>query len=190
MAITLCGRIDLKSFPPEELVVRGNVAWAKGDLNERLYVWRGKPACAIRISAPLAAQYCGDYTNYTKTSLMMLEAGSTASSQTAFLGSASAGPDPGTGGPDPGTETEKADRVEKITCIPTDDDRFKFLENMNAGIDFFSVNDKGYQGKALVPSAAAVPMRSNVQTYGPWAINLVPLPAARIIPFVSTDIIN
>jgi len=48
-------------------------------------------------------------------------------------------------------------------------DNKKKLEKARTAVDIRSINALGFQGTAVIPSAAIIPMKSNIKTYGPYA---------------------
>ena len=42
-------------------------------------------------------------------------------------------------------------------------------KNAQNGVDATQTNNGGYQPAAVIPDIVAIPLRSNVTTYGPWA---------------------
>lgn len=172
--ITICGQIDVLSFPDNEIWADNTTAWVKSDVDEKLYSWRGRPAAVLKISSPLAARYCGDGAEFIPAMVMSLESGEEAI-DVAFENQEGEEPSPVDGDPGTGEEASPTDpdKPEAPAATNPEDqlcwtEKTKFLTNMGVALDSYSINDKGYQGKALKPTAAAVPMRSNVLTYGPW----------------------
>ena len=168
-----CGKIDIKKFPEDEIIVIGDTAWVKADVEEKIYAWQGSAAAVIKLSAPLAAQYCEGETEWLPTALMALEASSSSQSAAIDKGEEELEPDPeddpedDPADPDaPPDQTDGSESLANNLCGFIND---AFLFQTHSALDAYSVNDKGYQGKALTPSAAAIPMKSNVRTYGPYA---------------------
>ena len=168
--ITLCGKIDIQSFPENEIFTTEETAWVKADVDEKLYSWRGRPATVLKISSPLTARYCGDAAEFIPAMIGNLEA-TEVGIDAAFENEYTDPADPNAGDGEAPPEDPDALPAENPPDPLCYTEKTAFLENMNVALDAYSINDKGYQGKAIVPSAAAVPMRSNIRTYGPWASN-------------------
>ena len=164
MAGVACGKIDIKQFPQDEIVVIGDVAWAKADIEEKLQIWRGRPSAILKLSAALVTQYCDGDTNLIPTLLMTNEATETVLDVTVPAPSGSDNPSAAANPPDDSGAAVEA--VANALCATTGS---IFLLNAQSAVDAYSINDKGYQGKAVAPTIAAVPMRSNVRVYGPYA---------------------
>ena len=161
-----CGKIDIKQFPEDEIIVIGDTAWVKADIEEKIYNWQGSPAAVIKLSAPLVAQYCEGETDWLPTALMALE-GTSTSQSVAITGVDASDPSQNPASTGIATSgTDGSENLAKNLCGFINDE---FLFQAHSALDAYSVNDKGYQGKALTPSVAAIPMKSNVRTYGPYA---------------------
>lgn len=154
MGVIGCGQIDLRDVPENEKIVIGGVAWVAADVSEKIYFYNNRPYCVMSISQAAYATICNNSTGIP-AAISMAAAGSN------IFGTSSGG----TGGSGQ-TPENSTDRVSDTTQPGLDESK---MSKMAASVDYSSMNKYGFMPAALLPSYGAIPMKSNIRTYGPYA---------------------
>jgi hypothetical protein len=149
MAGINCGKLDISKLSDEEIVAAGNFTWIKAEVDEKIYIWRNEPNIVIKFSDMCSQTVCEDHNNLIR-SLLFTATGLKAQDN------------------DSGNNVNKdnARNFQPQTVCGADVEWLKQAQN---AVDSHSMNQMGYQPAAVMPSAAIVPMRSNVKMYGPYA---------------------
>ena len=174
MAGTSCGsKLDFSKISESEILaddVNSNGrAWLKADVEEKIYFLSGTigllPGVVIKFSDGCFASLCPVGQNVFNPTLLMT---AQALNATAFVAN-----NEGDGGSSPPTESSStlqdtsSIKAQNVCSINSN----SLMSNASSTIDAASINDKGNQPAAVLPSAAVIPMKSNIRTYGPFASN-------------------
>jgi hypothetical protein len=155
-----CGKLDIRNIPNDDLVVIGEKAWVKFDVEEKVYLWKDKPYAVIKFSDACFAQICDDQAPIPKGLLFAVN-------NINLLNNC--GGDDGGNANDPSIENATTQTATTINANTTSGENFTNLETATTSVDIASINSRGFQGAAVIPSAAVIPMKSNIKTYGPYA---------------------
>jgi len=197
-----CGKLDISEMSPDNVVAIGNKVWVKAEVEEKIWIYSGKPCVVIKFDDACIAGICDDAAAIPKAiwnaaqNANILDCGGAAAGggeqgggeeeEDPCAGGCSENPDdpcyqPGGCGeaeepppegeepttPDTDLSTgsgRKAKSVRDELTAKKDD-----VTPSTTAVDLRSINARGYQGMAVIPSAAIIPMRSNNKTYGPYA---------------------
>ena len=157
MAGINCGKLDITNINDDDVIAINNKAWVRGDVDEKVYIWDNKACVVIKFNDACTATICNDQTDVNKT-LMLLSSAIEVSKES---GDGESSPSP----PNVDEDSANEEREAKSICGVELDK----LKEAQKALDSSSINDRGYQGAAVMPIGAVVPMRSNVRTYGPYA---------------------
>jgi hypothetical protein len=148
MAGINCGKLDISKLSDEEIVAAGNLTWIKAEVDEKIYIWRNEPNIVIKFSDMCSQTVCEEYNNLIRSLL--------------FTTTGLKPQDPNGSNID----ENNARNFQPQTVCGAD---VEWLQKVQNAVDSHSMNQMGYQPAAVMPSAAMVPMRSNVKMYGPYA---------------------
>ena len=149
MAGINCGKLDISKLPEEEIIAAGNLTWIKADVDEKIYIWRDEPNVVIKFSDLCSQTVCEQYDNLIRSIL--------------FTATGLKKEDDDNGN---NVNKDNAREFQPQTICQAS---AEWLQNVQNGVDSHSLNNMGYQPAAVMPSAAIIPMRSNVKMYGPYA---------------------
>jgi hypothetical protein len=153
-----CGKLDITEISQDNIVSIGNLVWVKADVEEKIWIYQGLPCTVIKFDDACFARMCTDKDAIPRSLLMgvehmeMLDCGGGQE------------PPAGSGSIDDGY-TRKANTIRPEVVAG---DNKKRLEQARTAVDIRSINALGFQGTAVIPSAAVIPMMSNIKTYGPY----------------------
>lgn len=186
MAGTSCdAKLDFSKISESEILAddvnTDGRAWVKADVEEKIYFVESDsdtdgqndglvPAVVIKFNDGCFVSSCpnpsgqnstGD-TAYNPTLLLTAQA----LNATALVSNGGGG-----GGDFNGSSTSSIQDTGSVKAknVCTIDNQA--MSSASSSIDAASINDKGNQPAAVIPSAAVIPMKSNVRTYGPFASN-------------------
>lgn len=170
MAGIECGKIDVTKLPEDEIIAIDNVVWMRGDVEEKIYIVNGNiPCVVVKFStAPETSVCSGEYGLIQSllfsagTALNVTDSGVNITVQDGY--------------------TQKA----KNACI--DSQLLETFRDAQNSIDSHSSNSLGYQPAAIMPTAAVIPMVSNIKVYGPYASTNFGLSGGGTQVTVDTDI--
>lgn len=145
-----CGKIDISQLPEEEIIAIGNNLWMKADVDEKIYIWRQEPNVVIKFSDCCTQTVCPQFKNIIKSHLFI----------TTGLQN---------GDNDSGDNVDKDTSREYRPTTTTTSISQAQLEEAQRALDAHNLNNQGSQQAAIMPSAAIIPMKSNVKLYGPYA---------------------
>lgn len=144
-----CGKLDISKISEEEVIAAGNLTWVKADVDEKIYIWNNKPNVVIKFSDICTQTICQEYDNLIR-SLLFTATGLKA-------------------GDNPGGNNVNEDNARNFQPRTVCDVSADWLKQVQNGVDAIGLNNMGYQPAAVMPSAAIIPMRSNIKMYGPYA---------------------
>lgn len=145
------------------------IFWVKADVSEKLYVvdsgnmiWRSGdcennpriPKAVIKFNNPILKRECKDHTNYAETLLWTAQALSVTSGVILNSGTVPSG-------------LSLIRESASICGIPSVSGS-GFFNSAQFAVDSSNNNSMGYHPAAGRPARVAVPIKSNVTTYGPW----------------------
>jgi hypothetical protein len=148
-----CGKIDISKLSEDELIAIGNRLWVKADVDEKIYIWNNKPNVVIKFNDPCVSTICDDQVNILPSLLMLSTALEATKKNTDDDSEINVNAD--------NSNEQKA----KTTCVQD----IEGLVGAQSRLDAHSINNHGYQPAAIMPAVAAVPMKSNIKLYGPYA---------------------
>lgn len=150
-----CGRLDIRNIPSDSIIPGTDQAWVKADVDEKIYIYNDRPFVVIKFSNPCFATICNDEDEIPKTLLGVADAKQ--------IGSKS---DSGTS---VDSNTGKTHESTAISPSTTSGDNKNNLKTAAKSVDAVNINNRGFPFTAVMPAAAAIPMLSNIATYGPYA---------------------
>ena len=151
MAGINCGKIDISQLPEEEIIAINNNLWMKADVDEKIYIWRNEPNVVIKFSDSCTQTICPDNQNIIPSLL--------------FLATGLRKEDDANG-------TNNVDRDTSREFTPTTVSQGvdpNVLAEAQKALDAHGLNNQGTQQAVIMPSAAVIPMKSNIKLYGPYA---------------------
>lgn len=144
-----CGKLDISAMSPDNIVAIGNKVWIKAQVEEKIWIYQNRPCTVIKLEEACIAGICDDAAPLPKALIGSVDNSHIVS---------------GTSGGESSDSDRKAKSVSEEVTSKKDE-----LEVANTAVDIRSINNRGFQGMAVIPSAAVIPMRSNTKTYGPYA---------------------
>ena len=174
MAGTFCSaKLDFSKISESEILaddVNSNGrAWIKADVEEKIYFLSNDtggllPGVVIKFSDGCFASLCPTTQNVFNPTLLLT---AQALNATAFVANdegqnGAASPQQSSSSTLQDTSSVKAQNACSVENI---------MSSAGSSVDAASINDKGSQQAAVLPSAAVIPMKSNIRTYGPFASN-------------------
>jgi len=157
-----CGLLDINNLTAEEKVVSDALAWIKFDVDEKLYLYTlpdeltPRPHALITFSEGCFASVCTSELN-TMRGLQWFF-------RNLFLTNADINNQP----QNPST-TNKNPQNPQAAVFDIQTLASGSLGSAAGALDGASLNNFDYQPAAVYPIAGAIPMRSNIVCYGPWA---------------------
>jgi hypothetical protein len=145
-----CGKLDLRDVSEDDKVITDNYAWVAADVAEKIYYYNQTPCCILTIGQAVYATVCDESSNVNEVIGFASEVGQIFNDNP--TGGSSVSPEDATGHEaktNSQSATNGADKAE-------------------TGVDASSMNAYGFMPSCVLPSAAAIPMRSNIRTYGPY----------------------
>ena len=149
MAGVECGKLDISKMSEEEIISAGNLTWIKADVDEKIYIWNNKPNVVIKFSDVCSQTVCQEYDNLIR-SLLFTATGLKKEDND--------------GGNNVNEDNAREFQPKTVCNVSAE-----WLRNVQNSVDSYGMNNMGYQPAAVMPSAAIIPMRSNVKMYGPYA---------------------
>ena len=179
------GKLDISSISEEDIITfydksaNKSFSWIKINVEEKIFMIKNRPYVVIKFNEGCFAGLPeGASSKDIGNALMFYSSALKATKEQTQPGNGgnSGGGGNGNGGNEengygsgegdtPGEEKNKPAEVKTI-CGNIN---YSDLEEAQKGVDSTSINDRGFQAAALLPSAAVIPMRSNILTYGPYA---------------------
>jgi hypothetical protein len=149
-------KLDISQISGDNVITIGSNAWVKAEVEEKIFIIgagnNARPYAVIKFSDGCFAGLPNGATLVdVSQAFLMTSNGLRASSSSSNSG----------GNSTPGDPSQKS---QTICGISVSD-----LEESQKAMDANSINDRGFQPAAVIPSAAVIPMRSNIFTYGPYA---------------------
>lgn len=203
-----CSKLDITNISEDNILVIGDKAWIKAQVEEKIYYYYNHPCAIIKFDDACYARLCNDLDPIPKELLNVVDnlalkdpcggggggagggdgggegEGEGGGSSDPCSGDCSENPDcsnytPGGCGEGGGGESEPAspgvdpnaggsDRKAE-TIRPKNEEQKKGMKEARDAVDLRAMNRWGFQGTAVTPSVAVVPLVSNLQTYGPYA---------------------
>lgn len=195
-----CSKLDITNISEDSIVVIGDKAWIKAQVEEKIFYYFQRPCAVIKFDDACYARICSDLDPVPKALLGVVDNLGLIDKCGAPAGNQGGGGDGGDGGPcdkpcdqvppdcpnypknpgdcvdgenvegnpkgvDPkrGASDRKARTVREI-----DEEGKKKLNKAKSAVDIRAINRLGFQGTAVTPSVAIVPLASNLHTYGPY----------------------
>lgn len=148
MAGVNCGKLDLRSISQDEIVVIDKSSWLRIDVDEKIYLINNDPHVVIKFGNMCSATVCDDQQDLRPSLGMVVQ--NTESSN--------------------GASSSGQGSQEQTRSLPADINQNRSdLKEAETAVDISSIDAFSWFPAAVKPSAAVVPMRSNVTTYGPFA---------------------
>lgn len=157
-----CGLLDINNLTTDEKVVSDTLAWIKFDVDEKLYLYTlpneltPRPHAVVTFSEGCFATIC-DSELTTMRGLQWFFR-NLALTNSAVNNTAQ---NPGTTQKDPQAPQAAVSDVKALASGA--------FSTAAGAMDGASLNNFDYQPAAVYPIAGAIPMRSNIACYGPWA---------------------
>lgn len=151
------GKLDINSVSADEILVEDSGAtptrsFVKAEVGEKIYNINGYPYAVLKFSDACLGTMSNNEASYTAAFL----AWGAAINQTKAVANGGGG-----GGSSTNNQT-------KFICgVP----QSAFLSEATKGVSASDMNSRRLYPPAVFPTAAVIPMRSNVDTYGPYASN-------------------
>ena len=143
------GKLDLTVLPQDDIIVINNQAWLKADVDEKIYLVNDRPYVVIKF-----ADRC------------LATVGDNQSLLNQALGQKVDQTENGQSSPNGSTDTSD-DKTQNLNSSINNDR--EDLKTAQGAVDANSIDNFGFQAPVVKPSAAVVPMKSNVSCYGPYA---------------------
>jgi len=157
-----CGKLDITDISHDNIVVIGNKVWIKADVEEKIWIYKDRPCTVIKFDDACLARMCSDRDPIPRGLLGAVEVAQILDCENADGGG---GGGSESGDPDKGNE-RKAKTIRDGVVAGENKEK---LQTAKTAVDIRSINAMGFQATAVIPSAAIIPMRSNIRTYGPYA---------------------
>lgn len=178
MAGINCGKLDIRDIPQDEIISNDNFAWVKAEVEEKIYIYNDRPCVVIKFSEPCFATICNDQDPIPRG--LLSHADSTNNGVSGSSGNDSGG--------SIDTDTGNTHTTQAYSSSTTSGENKENLETAAKAVDAAAINSRGYAFSAVMPSAAAVPMRSNIKPYGPYCSNNFYTSAGGIQAETNTDL--
>jgi hypothetical protein len=155
-----CGKLDVTEMSLDNIVSIGDKVWVRAEVEEKIWIYQGRPCTVIKFDDACFARLCNDQDAipgallFGVQNMELLDCGNGAE------------PGPTASGSIENGYTRKAKSVRSSV---TEGQNKEKLDEAKTAVDLRAVNALGFQGTAVIPSAAIIPMRSNIKTYGPYA---------------------
>ena len=143
------GKLDLTVLPQDDLIVIDQQAWLRADVEEKILLVNGSPHVVIKFADRCLATV-GDNQNFLNQALAQ-KMDQTENGQSSPTGSSN-------------TQDDKTQNIN--TSINNDREDIKTAQG---AVDANSIDNFGFQAPVVKPTAAVIPMRSNITCYGPYA---------------------
>lgn len=155
-----CGKLDTTDMSLDNIVSIGDKVWVKAEVEEKIWIYQGKPCTVIKFDDACFARICNDKDPIPASLLFgvqnmeLLDCGNGEEPAPSASGS---------------IETGYTRQVTSVRNSVTEGENKEKLEVAKTAVDIRAINALGFQGTAVIPSAAIIPMKSNIKTYGPYA---------------------
>jgi hypothetical protein len=163
-----CGQLNITQMSYDNIVVSDNksLVWVKAEVEEKIFIYNDTPCVVIKFDAPCLASMCTDAASLPKALIgaadnlgIMDKCGNNGNNANpAYSQSTSLDMNSG--------KDLKARTIRKQT---TEEQQKAVLDQAKTAVDIRQINNQGFQAAAVIPFAIAIPMRSNILTYGPYA---------------------
>lgn len=165
-----CGKLDISEMSPDNIIVIGNKVWVRAEVEEKIWIYDSVPCTVIKLGEGCYARLCDDLDPIPKALIgganglnMFMDCPQNA----AGGGENENNDDPQTSPGDPGSTL--GDGYERRARSADSSFNKPKTEQAKNNVDIRNINALGWQGMAVIPSAGAIPMKSNIATYGPYA---------------------
>jgi len=159
-----CGKLDISDMGYDNIVTIGNKVWVKADVEEKVWIYQDKPCVVIKFNDACIARMCTDRDPIPRNLLGAVE-----NAQILDCEGGDGDGDEGSQSESGSLDTGRDRKANTIRDGVVNSENKPKLEVGTTAMDIRSINAMGFQGTAVIPSAAVIPMRSNVRTYGPYA---------------------
>lgn len=146
-----------------------STVWIKTEVNEKMYFIPSSggnnealscnliPKVVIKFNNPVLKRTYSDQTEFAETLLFTAQALNVSAELMGMSGDDNAA-----------RSGLEAIRESPSICGIPSESGFKVLQNAQSAVDNSSANSQGYHPAAGRPSRVVIPLRSNIETYGPW----------------------
>jgi hypothetical protein len=172
MGTVACGQIDLRDVAETDKIIYGNRAYLRADVDERIYILYGLPYCVLKIGAPVYAITCLEQAAIGANMLMANTVLNNSGEEQSLP--------PGDSG-----NTDLGGNDARTAPANTD---VNTLNTAQQSVGITDVNRFKYMPACVMPAVAAIPMRSNIRTYGPYASSNFASSTGGINVETNTDI--
>ena len=166
--------LDIRNLPDNDIITdrQKRILWMRANIEEKIYIaYNVAPPhvelpgkwVVISFADPCFVGPCEGETDYLKAFMMLGEAMDTTEAQ-----ARDDAPKPGSAS-NSQSETGSTGTRSKSKTFCAGTPLIQVAKNAQNGVDATQTNNGGYQPAAVIPDIVAIPLRSNVTTYGPWA---------------------
>jgi hypothetical protein len=172
MGTVACGKLDLRDVAETDKIIYGNRAYLRADVDERIYIWYGLPYCVLKIGSPVYAIACLEQASIGANMLMANTALNNKGEEESLP-------------PEDQGDTDLGGNNARTAPANTD---VNTLNTAQQSVGITDINRFKYMPACVMPAVAAIPMRSNIRTYGPYASSNFGLSTGGINVENNTDI--
>jgi len=149
MAGVDCGKFDLANLPQDEMVALEQTIWLKAQVEERILIVDDKPHVIIIFPNKVNAGVCEDNKQLNKQ---------VAHATNCLTNNSNPSPSSSSG----------SESTHKARSISDKEEVVSTSTSAQTSLGASDLNALGYEPAPVIPTAAIVPMKSNVKTYGPY----------------------
>ena len=146
-----CGKLDLTKLSPEDYIAIGGAVWVRASVEEKVYTWGSDNVKAVfKFSNPCVADMCPDW----------FTAGANMAAAIEVVGSLQ-----------PAGFPSNSDTEYTSNALATNHqiNATDVTGPAKSRVDSAAINKFDMFPAAVLPCAVAVPLRSNIRPYGPYA---------------------
>lgn len=147
----ICGGLDTRKISADDVLVTGSASkpkvFVKSEVLDKVYNYQGKYYAVLKFNDACFTTLCPGETEYNRALLLL-------SDSINFE--------------DGIDKTNVSSSGIKTICGTLNDDAQTFHGNAIKAVDATNVNKYGFCPKAIKPTKSAIPVRSNLRTYGPY----------------------
>lgn len=166
--------LDIRNLPDNDIITdrEKRILWMRANIDEKIYIAYNVAAphvelqgkwVVISFADPCFVGPCEGETDYLKSFMMLGEAMDTTEAQ-----ARDEAPKPGSVS-NSNSDTGSTGTRSKSKTFCAGAPLIEMAKNAQNAVDATQTNNGGYQPAAVIPDIVAIPLRSNVTTYGPWA---------------------
>ena len=177
--------LDIVKIAEDDIIIGDgdgrNSAWVRADVDEKIYVKPDEnpknPYVVVKFNDACLANICDEPTLLDLNKSFLLWS-------TAIQSIASSGTGNNDPTPPPTSSSTSQDKQANTICGVNKD----LLKEVQKRVDSSSINEKGFQAAAVIPTEAIIPMKSNIVTYGPYASSNFTSSCGGTVAETNTDL--